>query len=285
MKRLDRRTFLVNLGRGTMAFAVLGIAACSDDGGTPTTGAPATTGAGTTPATDPPATTQAPATTQPPATTEAPATTTTALPVEAGVLSWERVDLGFVSAYVLVRDTQAAVVDTGVPGSAGDIEAALGRVGLAWPDVRHVIVTHLHGDHQGSLGDVLTNAPSAAGYAGEADIPEITSPRPLTAVGDGDEVFGLQIVHTPGHTPGHIAVFDPDASLLVAGDALNGGDAMGGAAGEVAAANPQFSPDMVAADASVQKLAALMPDTILFGHGTPVDGGAAALLSTLAAEL
>ncbi len=291
MKGLDRRTFLMDLGRGTMAFAVLGFAACSDDGGTPTTGASATTGGpGTMPATEPPTTTQPPATstTQPPATsttTQPPATSTTALPVETGVLSWERVNLGFVSAYVLVRDTQAAVVDTGVPGSAGDIEAALGRVGLAWPDVRHVIVTHLHGDHQGSLGDVLTNAPSATGYAGEADIPEISSPRPLTPVGDGDEVFGLQIVHTPGHTPGHIAVFDPEASLLVAGDALNGGDAAGGAAGEVAAANPDFSPDMVSADASVQKLAALMPDTILFGHGSPIDGGAAALLSALAASL
>ncbi len=280
MKRLDRRTFLVNLGRGTMAFAVLGLAACGDDGGT-TTGAPATTGAGTTPATEPPTTTtQPPATTTPP-----PATTTTVLPVEAGVLSWERVDLGFVSAYVLVRDTEAAVVDTGVPGSAGDIEAALGRVGLAWPDVRHVIVTHLHGDHQGSLGDVLANAPSAAGYAGELDIPGIVSPQPLTAVGDGDEVFGLQIVDTPGHTPGHISVWDPEASVLVAGDALNGGDAIGGAAGEVAGPNPQFSPDMASANESAKKLAALMPDTILFGHGAPVDGGAAAMLAALAAEL
>ncbi len=284
MRPVDRRTFLVNLGRGTMAFAVLGFAACSDDGGT-TTAPPGTTNApGTTGTTALPGTTAVPGTTAATTTTtEAPATTV--LPVESGVLSWERVNLGFVSAYVLVRDTQAAVVDTGVPGSAGDIEAALGRVGLAWPDVGHVIVTHLHGDHQGSLGDVLANAPSATAYAGELDIPEITSPRPVTAVGDGDEVFGLQIVHTPGHTPGHIAVFDPEASVLVAGDALAGADAAGGAAGEVAGPLPQFTPDTASANDSVRKLAALMPDTVLFGHGEPVDGGAAAMLQTLADSL
>ncbi len=280
MRRLDRRTFLINLGRGTMAVAVLGVAACGDDGAATT--APAATSAGTTGATTTP-TTQTPAT-QPPQTTEAP-TTTAPIPTETGVLSWERVDLGFVSAYILVRDVAAAVVDTGVPGSAGEIEAGLGRVGLAWPDVQHVILTHFHGDHVGSVGDVLARATAATAYAGEADIPEINSPQPLTAVADGDDVFGLQIVHTPGHTPGHVAVYDPAASLLVAGDALNGGDAAGGAAGEVAGANPQFSPDMASANDSVRKLAALRPDTILFGHGSPVDGGAAAMLEALAASL
>ena len=42
-------------------------------------------------------------------------------------LTWQRVDLGFVSAYVLVRGGQALVVDTGVGGSAGAIEDLLGR--------------------------------------------------------------------------------------------------------------------------------------------------------------
>ena len=39
---------------------------------------------------------------------------------------------------------------------------------------------------------------------------------------DGDEVFGLQIVATPGHTAGHVATFDPDSGVLVAGDAFPG---------------------------------------------------------------
>lgn len=42
----------------------------------------------------------------------------------------------------------------------------------------------------------------------------------LQAVEDGAEVFGLRVVTTPGHTPGHIAVFDADSAVLAAGDAL-----------------------------------------------------------------
>ncbi len=257
-----------------MAVAVFGLAAvaCDDqsaEGGGATT-APSTT--------LPPEATTASTTT-----TETPTTTTTSLAPETGV--WERISLGFVSAYVLARAGSAAVVDTGVSGSEDDIEAGLGALGAGWDSVGHVILTHHHGDHVGSIEAVLERAAAAAAYAGEADIPRISSTRPLTPVGDGDEVFGLEIIATPGHTPGHVSVLDPAAGVLVAGDALNGGDTMGGRAGTVAGPNPQFSSDMPTANETVKKLAALQFDTILFGHGEPVEGGAAALLAELAAGL
>ena len=92
-------------------------------------------------------------------------------------------------------------------------------------------------------------------------------------------MFGLQVIATPGHTPGHIAVLDPASSLLVAGDALNreGGSAVVGA-------NPDFSDDMAQATESVKKLAGLSIDAILFGHGDPIDSGAGPLLDQLAAS-
>ncbi len=284
---LTRRMFLSRLGKGTAAVAVLGIAACGDDGASPTTApAPAAT-TRPPPPTDASPTTAAPA---PSTTTAQPTTTgqatTTASPAagEAGV-EWERVNLGFVSAYVVARGGRGAVVDTGVPGSAGAIEQGVAALGIGWGEVDHVILTHFHGDHVGSVAAVLALAADAAVYAGEADIGEIASPRPLTAVGDGDEVFGLQIVATPGHTPGHVSVYDPAGGLLIAGDALNGGDAMGGAAGKVAGPNPQFTPDMATAEDSVRKLAQLTYDTLLFGHGEPVVGNASALVAALAADL
>jgi glyoxylase-like metal-dependent hydrolase (beta-lactamase superfamily II) len=142
-----------------------------------------------------------------------------------------------------------------------------------------VILTHLHSDHIGSVGDVMRAAPDAAGYAGAADIPGIDAPRTLTAVGDGDRVFELEIIETPGHTPGSISVLDPVARILVAGDAMNGGDAPG----TVSGANPRFSSDMEAANASVGKLAGFTFDSVYFGHGEPVDSGADALVRQLAA--
>jgi glyoxylase-like metal-dependent hydrolase (beta-lactamase superfamily II) len=271
--------FLSQIGRGTLAVAILGAgaAACADD---PPGEALSPRLSTDTPGTDPGAATTS---TTPTPSTEPAAPTTTGAVTEA--VSWERVALGFVSAFVLVRSGEAAVVDTGVSGSAGDISAALTAIGLGWDAVGHVILTHSHGDHVGSVGEVLTEASAAAGYAGAADIPQIASPRDLTAVADGDVVFGLQIVATPGHTAGHISVFDPASRLLLAGDALNGADASGGQAGELAGPNPQFSADLVAADDSVRKLAGLDVDTILFGHGEPIVGGAGDQLREFAASI
>jgi len=252
---IDRRLFLRDLGKGTLSITVFGfLVACSSDQKA------VTTVAGT-------ATTELLSTTTGPVTaTSAPEAATP----ETGAASWQRVELGFVSAYIIVRGGEAAIVDTGVIGSAPSIEAGLAAAGLGWDSVGHVILTHLHPDHIGGLGAVLASAADASGYAGEPDIPSISSPRPLLAVGDGDRVFDLEVIATPGHTAGHICVLDAVGGLLVAGDALTGVD--GGVAGTTA-------------EASVRKLAGFSFDTVVFGHGDPVEGGASQAVADLAAGL
>jgi glyoxylase-like metal-dependent hydrolase (beta-lactamase superfamily II) len=247
---------IVDLGAGGLAVALLG--ACSSG----SAGAPSRTSA-TGPSTGPTET----------GTGGTPSGTAGAEP--AGDLAWSRVDLGFVSAYVLVRGREAAVVDTGVAGSAGEIQRVLGEAGSGWDAVRHVVLTHHHPDHAGSVGEVMTAAARATVYAGEADIASISTPRPLSAAADGSEIFGLQIVATPGHTAGHISVFDPDSAVLIAGDALNNNGALTGA-------NPRFTQDMAQAQASIGVLAALPVRTILFGHGEPLTEGAGPALRELA---
>lgn len=183
-------------------------------------------------------------------------------PADPTALQMQWVELGFVSAYVLVRGSEAAVVDTGVPGSGAAINTALTDLGLAPADVRSIILTHNHGDHVGGLGELEGAMTNATVYAGTGDIGTIQTSLNLSEVGDGDEVFGLGIVNTPGHTAGSISVFDTGTGLLVAGDAING-DGSGGITG----ANPNFSEDLDAANASVSKMAALMPQVAAFGHG------------------
>lgn len=257
---ITRRTFLADLGRGTVALAVVGIAGCATQSGGSSghQASPGQTGAGT-------------ASTAPGGSTPAGSS-----PGGGGVI-WERVNLGFVSAYILVRGGEAAVVDTGTEGSDTEIAAALDGIGLGWDAVGHVIVTHRHGDHAGSAAAVLDAASDATGYAGAADIAAIGVPRPLTAVADGEDVFGLRIVTTPGHTAGHIAVLDEAGGILVAGDAL------GTSGGTVSGSNPQFTEDEAAAAASVAKLGALTFETLLVGHGDPIMSGASALVAALAA--
>lgn len=192
-------------------------------------------------------------------------------------VSWRRVNLGFVSAYVLFRGGEAAIVDTGVAGSANAIESALTGVGLTWDSVGYVILTHRHADHTGSVDDVLGRAVGATGYAGAAELAAISATRDLVPVEDGDDVFGLRIIGTPGHTEGHVSALDPVGGILIAGDALNIVDGM------VTGANPRFSSDMAVANASVAKLAALSFETLLVGHGNPIESGASALVAALAA--
>jgi glyoxylase-like metal-dependent hydrolase (beta-lactamase superfamily II) len=272
-RQVGRREFLVRMTRGAVGLAVFGIAAaCGDDDDIAATTA---AGAGTTGA--PVTTAEAGATTAP----AAAATTSTSAPQAGSGSTIERVSLGFVSAYIVERDGAAAVVDTGVSGSAGDIEAGLAVLGLDWTSVGSVIFTHNHGDHVGSARDVMEAAGGAEAFAGDDDIARIDSSRPITAVGDGDTVFGLDVIATPGHTPGHIAVLDPIGRFLVAGDALNGLPDGSGVAGP----NPEFSSDMTTAIASAIKLGGFEYDDAYFGHGEPFLGGAAAAVAAMAATL
>lgn len=258
-----RRMLLRDMGKAGLAVMILGTAACaseSTDNATPT---PETTEGGSTTGPSP---------------TSAPGSTAPAETSSDGAHEWHRVNLGFVSAYLLYRGGEAAIVDTGVTGSEGAIGAALGEIGLGWGDVGTLVVTHLHPDHQGSLPAVIEATTDVLPwFAGAADLAAIEAPTQGQAVGDGDTVFrGLQIIETPGHTPGHISVLDPVAGILVAGDAING------EGGGVVGPNPGFSEDMELANASVAKLAGFDYQVILFGHGEPVTANGSTLVSELA---
>ena len=258
---LSRRKLLFSAGAGVLGVSVLyTLSACSGSDETPG-------GASSGPAPSDPASgpTSGPA--------SGPASSG-----PGGIGDWRRVDLSFVSAYVLVRGGEAAVVDLGTGGSAGAIGDALTAAGSGWNAVRHVILTHQHQDHAGGLGDVQPLATAATTYAGEADLSAINSAKPLRPLKDGDEVFGLQIIGTPGHTAGHICVFEPATGVLVAGDALGTTDGLTGS-------NPQYTADQAQAAASVKKLAQLDVRTILPGHGNPLTTGAAEALQKLAASL
>jgi glyoxylase-like metal-dependent hydrolase (beta-lactamase superfamily II) len=258
VRSMTRRSAVLDLGRGVLAVA-LGVAGCSSassasssgnsSGSSPTSAGAGSTGAGS-------------------------ATSQSADP--AATARWERVNLGFVSAYVLVRGREAAVVDTGVSGSADAIGEVLTTAGPGWAGVRHVILTHYHGDHAGSVADVLGRATAATGHIGAGDLERVISPRPLQPAADGSEVFGLQIVATPGHTAGHVCVFDPQSGVLVAGDALTNTAGLAGS-------SPRNTADPAAAMASVRRLAALPVRSVLFGHGEPLQADAAAALARLAA--
>lgn len=269
-RRLGRRQVVLGAFGGTLAVAVL--AACGRSGSSSGSSSGSASASGTTgPATG---ATSGPADGSPSASAGGSAGGSTGGSTGGG--RWERVNLGFVSAYILVRGTEAAVVDTGTSGSADAIGEVLRAAGADWSGVRHLVLTHKHPDHAGSAADVLARATAATGWVGRADLDGVTGPRPFEPLDDGTEVFGLQVVATPGHTAGHVSVLDPGAGVLVVGDALTNTAGLAGS-------NPQFTADPAAAKASVAKLAGLDVRTVLFGHGEPLTDGAAAAIGRLAA--
>lgn len=273
IRRVSRRALLTDFGAVGVGLIVLGACSGSSDSVSSTVSSAA--GSATTEpevsagavATDPPVTDAANDTT--------PSTTASSA---ASSLQFERVALGNVSAYILVRGNEAAVVDTGRPGSRADILAGLDMFSLGPSAVRHIVLTHNHGDHAGGLSDLEDDLTGAIVYGGVGDIESIQSALTIQQLSDGDEVFGMGVIGTPGHTPGSISLFDTDTGLLVAGDAING-DGDGGLTG----ANPDFTPDLETAAESVQKLAALAPSIAAFGHGgAPVTDDVTAKLAALA---
>jgi len=271
-RTLPRRAFLGDVGKGTVALAIFTpvlLASCGSESNGGLAAASTTTSSVTTSSTSTTTTTTS---------NDDPPTDPATDPDPNVLLRWGRTNLGFVSAYVLVRGTEAAIVDTGTSGSAPAIGQTLSDFGLGYADVAHVILTHHHPDHIGSIGAVLELAAAADTHAGEADLDEIAldSINPLLG---GEEIFGLEVLATPGHTDGHISVIDHDAGLLVAGDAINALD------GGVQGPNPAFSTDIGAANDSVRRLAELSFNTLLVGHGDPVEGNADTAVFDMAASL
>jgi glyoxylase-like metal-dependent hydrolase (beta-lactamase superfamily II) len=174
------------------------------------------------------------------------------------------------------------IIDTGVAGSAGRIDDVLRASGLSWPAVQAVILTHHHGDHQGSAADVFYYAPLAELYAGEADVERINTAnlnRQVLPAREGSDIYGVRVIGTPGHTLGHISLLDEELGTLFVGDAVFNTN------NTLSASPPQNTADMAMANETVRKLGGLGFERAMFGHGDPIEGGAAAAFAALGATL
>ncbi len=211
-----------------------------------------------------------------------------------------RIALGYVNAYLIDGDEGVTLIDTGLPRKEGAILGALAKVGRDLDEVAAIVITHAHVDHVGSAA-VVKRATGAPLYASAADAPairgEVANPTPPFAdrvpflkplirllpggaAVDVDHVVGesetstlpgdLEVVDTPGHTPGHRSyVLKRAGGVMFVGDA-----AVATKAGEVRRGwMNRSTPDF---DGSVAHLATFDFDVACFGHSAPIRTSAAA---------
>jgi glyoxylase-like metal-dependent hydrolase (beta-lactamase superfamily II) len=228
---------------------------------------------------------------------------------------WDIDEIGaIVHAYLWQWEKGVSIIDSGTPGNAGKILAAVKQLGYTPQDVQRLIVTHADIDHVGSLKELrrATGAPVAC-HTVEREFLEYPARRgpsksllgyairPLFAVArqlpsfhvdpivpdelhvDGDRLpEGFILIQTPGHTPGHISLLHPEKRFLIAGDALN-------TRGGVLSAPPAlFTPDMENAHRSIWKLWKKYGseyDAIVFGHGEPILDHASEQMKALVDQL
>jgi glyoxylase-like metal-dependent hydrolase (beta-lactamase superfamily II) len=88
-------------------------------------------------------------------------------------------------------------------------------------------------------------------------------------LGEGDEVAGFTVLHTPGHSAGHVVFWREADRVLIAGDVLGSQHFLTGIRG-MHEPPPFLSPDPARNRDSARRLAALEPAVTLFGHGPPL---------------
>jgi glyoxylase-like metal-dependent hydrolase (beta-lactamase superfamily II) len=201
---------------------------------------------------------------------------------------------GRVHAFLAEADGELALVDTLWDTDGRVVLEAIDRLGRRPSELRRIAITHGHRSHLGGAA-ALKRATGATilAHTAEEDIlagkrrarrarltplpPRLIPFRVGLALGipkhppfavdeplaDGDAFGPFEVVHAPGHSPGHLAFWWPERRVLIAGDAIATWP-------QVDAGWPGFQLDSAEHERSLRRMAALEPLVVGVGHGEPL---------------
>ncbi len=203
---------------------------------------------------------------------------------------WERVTAGY-----LIEGDAPVLVETGSQSSVPALLAQLDRLGLGAHDLAGVVVTHIHLDHAGGVGDVARAFPKATVYVHPKGARHLADPTKLVdsaarvygplldslygrleatpserirVLEDGEaiRVSGsrtLVAVDSPGHAKHHMALHDSLSGVLFAGDAVGVKLPDGGV---LRPSTPPPDFDLTSALHSLQRFAVRRPSALALAH-------------------
>ena len=156
----------------------------------------------------------------------------------------------FVNSFAFIEnDGSVTLIDCGLKKAPAKIVAALAGIGKRPQDVQRIVLTHAHFDHAGGAAELVerTSATGVDVHADDAEFVRAGTRPPLDSKAKGGALFarmnsgkftpvaiasewtdgdivdaagGIQIIHTPGHTPGHVSLLHPSTGVLITGDTL-----------------------------------------------------------------
>ncbi len=205
-----------------------------------------------------------------------------------------------ITAGYLIRSSRPCLVETGTAPSAPVVRDALAKLGVGAGDLATVVVTHIHLDHAGGVGDIAAMYPAADVVVHQKGARHLADPSRLMAsarmvYGDAlDVLFGtlapvpadrirtlddvgtvdlgdgrrLDSHYSPGHARHHVGLIDSASGDLYVGDAAG---VYIPETGDLRPATPPPDFDLEVALASLRKFEALRPSRLLFSHYGPVD--------------
>jgi glyoxylase-like metal-dependent hydrolase (beta-lactamase superfamily II) len=231
-----------------------------------------------------------------------------------------RVGSDIVNSYLIAGQDGVTIIDAGLPGYWKLLQAELAAMGKSLSDVRALILTHGDTDHIGFAAR-LHRETGVAAHIHEADADRARlkvkkpnsgwgpvkigplagflwysarrgglRPRPATdlqTIADGDVLDAPgspRIIHTPGHTPGSVAVYVPAVDALFPGDTMTTRNVLTGVTGPKPA---PFTLKPEQAVASLDRIEGVDATWLLPGHGPAWNGGvpeAVRLIREAAAE-
>lgn len=204
---------------------------------------------------------------------------------------------GFVNVYLVREEDGFTLVDTALESCASSMVQRASQFGLP---IKRILLTHAHADHSGGLDAVHALVPEAefvmpardarfltGDMSLDPDEPQdklrggwvIRKTPPTRLLHEGDRVGSLEVIATPGHTPGHMSFLDTRDGTLLTGDAF---DTMTGIA--VSGTLKPLFPLVALATwhkpsclESARKLRALSPSRLAVGHGPVLERPLAAM--------
>jgi glyoxylase-like metal-dependent hydrolase (beta-lactamase superfamily II) len=205
------------------------------------------------------------------------------------------------NSFLVREDDGFTLVDTGMGGSEQGIMAAAAEFGAP---IRRIALTHAHIDHVGSLdalhkllpdAEVSISARDSRFLKGDKsldpDEPQdklrggypVISTVPDRLLQPGDHVGSLEVIASPGHTPGHIAFFDRRDQTLIAGDAYStqGGISTAGTLKLLFPLPAMATWSRETGLRSAEALLALNPRRLAVGHGRTIENPVPAMRSAV----